>query len=110
MVYLSPPPYAGRNAPCKYGVKVKFNAPETWPVADESLGMDESKVGPGAGDPVTGLLCLHLSVATHGHASVEVLQARRSQALQTSLASLGGSGSPVVRGVVLKLEKVFASM
>lgn len=44
-VWGLPPPYSGRGAPRKHGVKFKFNAPETWPVADETLVVDDLKVG-----------------------------------------------------------------
>ncbi len=44
-VWGTPPPYSGRGAPRKHGVKFKLSAPETWPVADETITVDDPKLG-----------------------------------------------------------------
>ncbi len=44
-VWGAPPPYSGRGAPRKHGVKFKFNDPQTWPVGDETLEVDDPKLG-----------------------------------------------------------------
>ena len=44
-VWGAPPPYSGRGAPRKHGEKFKFNAPETWPIPNESIEVDDPKVG-----------------------------------------------------------------
>ena len=44
-VWGPPPPYSGRGRPPEHGVKFKFSAPETWPVADESIEVDDPKLG-----------------------------------------------------------------
>ncbi len=44
-VWGAPPPSSGRGAPPKHGVKFKLSAPETWPVADETIEVDDPKLG-----------------------------------------------------------------
>ena len=44
-VYGAPPPYSGRGAPRKHGVKFKFNDPTTWPKTDETIEVDDSTYG-----------------------------------------------------------------
>lgn len=41
----APPPYSGRGAPRKHGVKFKFNTPETWPEAQATWEVEDPKVG-----------------------------------------------------------------
>ena len=40
-----PDTYQGRGAPRKHGHKLKLNDPETWPFADETLTVEDPKVG-----------------------------------------------------------------
>jgi hypothetical protein len=40
-----PSTYQGRGAPRKHGYKFKLNDPETWPEADETLTVEDPKVG-----------------------------------------------------------------
>ncbi len=44
-VWGAPPPYSGRGAPPKHGVKFKLSAPETWPVDDETIEVNDPKLG-----------------------------------------------------------------
>lgn len=44
-VWGAPGPYGGRGAPRKHGLKFKLNAPDTWPVTDETLEIDDPKLG-----------------------------------------------------------------
>ena len=44
-VWGAPPQYSGRGAPRKHGGKFKFSTPETWPVADETIEVDDPKLG-----------------------------------------------------------------
>ncbi|WP_373529386.1 NF041680 family putative transposase [Nostoc sp.] len=44
-VWGTPGTYKGRGAPCKHGHKFKLNDPETWPVATETLEVEDPKVG-----------------------------------------------------------------
>ncbi|MEM8643215.1 MAG: NF041680 family putative transposase [Cyanobacteria bacterium P01_G01_bin.54] len=44
-VWGAPPPYSGRGAPRKHGVKFKFNAPESWPIASAIIEIEDPKVG-----------------------------------------------------------------
>jgi len=44
-VWGAPPPYAGRGAPRKHGLKFKFNDPETWPGPDEIIEVDDPTLG-----------------------------------------------------------------
>ena len=44
-VYGKPPAYVGRGAPRKHGHKFKFNDPQTYPEADETIEVDDPKLG-----------------------------------------------------------------
>lgn len=44
-VWGTPPPYAGRGAPRKHGEKFKFNAPDSWPIPQDVIEVDDPKVG-----------------------------------------------------------------
>lgn len=44
-LWSAPPPYSGKGRPRLHGDKFKLNDPETWGKADESLEMDEPKLG-----------------------------------------------------------------
>ncbi len=44
-VWGAPPPYSGRGAPRKHGTKFKFNAPDSWPIPQEIIEVDDPKVG-----------------------------------------------------------------
>lgn len=44
-VWGTPGTYKGRGAPCKHGHKFKLNDPQTWPVATETLEVEDPKVG-----------------------------------------------------------------
>lgn len=44
-VYGAPAAYKGRGAPCKHGHKFKFNDPETWPDADETVEVEDGEIG-----------------------------------------------------------------
>jgi hypothetical protein len=44
-VYGAPGAYKGRGAPCKHGHKFKFNDPETWPDADETVEVEDEEIG-----------------------------------------------------------------
>jgi len=44
-VWGTPDTYKGRGAPRKHGHKFKFNDPETWPEATETLEVEDPKVG-----------------------------------------------------------------
>lgn len=44
-VFGCPPPYAGRGAPRKHGLKFKFHDPTTWPAADEMIEVDDPEYG-----------------------------------------------------------------
>ena len=44
-VWGAPGPYCGRGTPPKHGHKFKFNHPQTWPEADETLIVDDPKLG-----------------------------------------------------------------
>jgi hypothetical protein len=44
-VWGAPPPYSGRGAPFKHGHKFKFNDPQTWPQEQESLELEDPKLG-----------------------------------------------------------------
>jgi hypothetical protein len=44
-VFGAPPPYCGRGAPRKHGVKFKFKDPTTWPEASQTSEMDDPKYG-----------------------------------------------------------------
>jgi len=44
-VYGTPPAYGGRGAPPKHGHKMKLNAPETWCKPDQSVEVDDPKLG-----------------------------------------------------------------
>ncbi len=44
-VWGPPPPYSGRGAPRKHGLKFKLNQPSTFPPPQTTLEVDEAKVG-----------------------------------------------------------------
>ncbi len=44
-LYSAPPAYPGKGRPRKHGQKFKLNDPSTWWEADESLAVDDSKLG-----------------------------------------------------------------
>lgn len=44
-VWGTPPPYSGRGAPRKHGVKFKFKAPDSWPMASAIIEVEDPKVG-----------------------------------------------------------------
>lgn len=44
-VFGAPPPYSGRGAPRKHGVKLKLNDPTTWPEPHESVEIDDPHYG-----------------------------------------------------------------
>jgi hypothetical protein len=44
-VWGEPPPYGGRGAPFKHGHKFKFNDPQTWPHATETLEREDPQLG-----------------------------------------------------------------
>jgi len=44
-VFGAPPPYGGRGAPRKHGLKFKFNDPTTWPQAQETIEVDDPQYG-----------------------------------------------------------------
>ncbi len=45
VVYGPAPAYGGRGAPRKHGVKFKLNDPTTWPVADETIVVEDPQYG-----------------------------------------------------------------
>ncbi|NEO34570.1 MAG: transposase, partial [Symploca sp. SIO3C6] len=44
-VWGTPPPYSGKGAPRKHGVKFKFNDPDSWPPPDATIEVDDPKLG-----------------------------------------------------------------
>jgi hypothetical protein len=44
-VFGAPPPYGGRGAPRKHGLKFKFNDPTTWPQAQQIIEVDDPQYG-----------------------------------------------------------------
>ena len=44
-VWGAPPLYSGRGAPFKHGHKLKFNDPQTWPEATQSLELEDPELG-----------------------------------------------------------------
>ena len=44
-VWGLPPTYSGRGAPFKHGHKFKFNDPQTWPLATETLELEDPQLG-----------------------------------------------------------------
>ena len=44
-VWGVPPTSSGRGAPFKYGHKFKFNDPQTWPEATETLELEDPQLG-----------------------------------------------------------------
>jgi len=44
-VWGAPPPYSGRGAPRKHGHKFKFSDPDSWPMPDADIEVEDPKVG-----------------------------------------------------------------